>query len=78
MSNCEILINRLTTRERQIFMLIVRGFTNFEISQEIGITAATVKIHRSNIYRKISANSLKEVFEIFKVRPTAIEINEET
>lgn len=77
MSNCKALMDRLSKREREIFSLIVRGYTNLQIAQELSISPATVKIHRSRIYTKFSVDTLKDLFQIFKVRPTAIEIQEE-
>ncbi len=37
---------KLTKRGKQIFLLIIQGFTSKEIAKQIGITESTVKDHR--------------------------------
>jgi FixJ family two-component response regulator len=48
----------LTNREREILPLAVSGFLNKQISAEIGISLAAVKVHRSQLIRKMGAQSL--------------------
>jgi FixJ family two-component response regulator len=48
----------LTHREREILPLAVSGFLNKQISAEIGISLAAVKVHRSQLIRKMGAKSL--------------------
>jgi len=43
----------LTTRERQILMLVAEGRQNLEIAERLWITEQTVKFHLSNVYRKL-------------------------
>lgn len=43
----------LTTREKQIALLVLEGFSNNEISVNLTIGLATVKGHVSNIYNKL-------------------------
>lgn len=50
--------DRLTSREREVMALIVRGMRNKETAAELGITEVTVKVHRHNIMEKMGARSL--------------------
>lgn len=45
----------LTDREMQVLQLIVNGYSNAEISEELFITVGTVKTHVRNILNKLSA-----------------------
>jgi FixJ family two-component response regulator len=51
----------LTPRERAILIRVAEGRLNKQIAGELGITETTVKVHRSNLMRKIKAASLAEV-----------------
>jgi RNA polymerase sigma factor (sigma-70 family) len=48
----------LTPREREVLPLLVSGFPNKQIAAELGISVAAVKVHRSQLMRKMGANSL--------------------
>lgn len=50
--------DRLTPREREVFARVVDGLPNRVIAEELGITEKTVELHRSNVMRKMEANSL--------------------
>lgn len=51
----------LTPRERAVLVQVVRGRLNKQIAGDMGITETTVKVHRSNMMRKIEAASLPEL-----------------
>jgi len=51
----------LTSREREVLPLVVSGLSNKKVAAEIGISEATVKVHRSQLMRKMAANSLPEL-----------------
>ena len=51
----------LTDRERAIMLQVVSGRLNKQIAGEMGITETTVKVHRSNMMRKVKAASLAEL-----------------
>jgi FixJ family two-component response regulator len=51
----------LTPREREVLPLVVSGLLNKQIAAEIGTTEATVKVHRSQLTRKMGADSLAEL-----------------
>ncbi len=54
-------IQRLTPREKEIMMLIVKGRLNKVISSELGIGMKTVEIHRARIMQKMQAKSLAQL-----------------
>ena len=47
----------LTDRELGILRLLEKDFTNKEIARQLVITTGTVKVHISNVYRKLSVNN---------------------
>jgi RNA polymerase sigma factor (sigma-70 family) len=51
----------LTPREREVLLQVVEGLLNKQIAAELGITETTVKVHRSNLMRKLRAASLPEL-----------------
>src|SRR6202790_4483134 len=51
----------LSPRERDIMLQVMRGRLSKQIAGEMGITETTVKVHRSNMMRKIKAPSLAEL-----------------
>ena len=48
----------LTAREREVFALVVAGFLNKQIAEELGTSERTVKAHRSQVMIKMQAKSL--------------------
>ena len=51
----------LTSREREIMIHVVQGRLSKQIANDIGITEPTVKVHRSNLKRKMNTSSLVEL-----------------
>ena len=51
----------LTPREREIMIQVVRGRLSKEIAADLGVSEVTVKVHRSNMMRKMNADSLPEL-----------------
>ncbi|MEI6001075.1 response regulator transcription factor [Paraburkholderia bengalensis] len=54
----------LTPREREVLSLILRGFLNREIGDELGISEITVKAHRGQVMRKMEAESLADLIHM--------------
>jgi len=52
---------RLTSREREVFVLVVSGLANKLVGDKLGISEITVKAHRGNVMRKMKADSLAEL-----------------
>jgi FixJ family two-component response regulator len=48
----------LTPREREVMVLVVAGRLNKQIAADIGISEATVKLHRGQVMRKMRAQTL--------------------
>jgi FixJ family two-component response regulator len=63
----------LTRREREIMMLVVSGLLNKQVGGELGISEITVKAHRGKVMRKMKANSLPALVNMFaRLGPTAL------
>jgi FixJ family two-component response regulator len=50
--------NTLTPREREVMALVVTGMLNKQIAGQLGTTEKTVKVHRSQVMRKMEADSI--------------------
>ena len=62
----------LSPREQEIMIHVARGRRSKQIAGGIGIADATVKVHRSNLMRKMNARSLPELTrmaDILKLTP---------
>jgi FixJ family two-component response regulator len=51
----------LTAREREVMGLVVSGLLNKQIAGELGTSEVTIKIHRSQVMKKMGAGSLAEL-----------------
>jgi FixJ family two-component response regulator len=51
----------LTPREREVMLMVVAGRLNKQIAGDLQLSEATVKAHRSQAMRKMSARSLAEL-----------------
>jgi FixJ family two-component response regulator len=54
----------LTAREREIMALLVSGRVNKQIAADIGISEVTVRLHRSQVMRKMRAGSLADLIRL--------------
>lgn len=57
-------LKALTPREHAILIQVAKGRLNKQIAGDMGITETTVKVHRSNMMRKIKAASLPELYRM--------------
>ena len=57
-------LSHLTPRERQVLDLVLDGKLSKQIAKELGITAKTVEVHRSNVTRKMEVTSVAQLFKI--------------
>lgn len=55
----------LTSREREVARLVLRGHSSESIANLLAISPATVKIHRRHIYSKLNISSQSELFSLF-------------
>jgi FixJ family two-component response regulator len=51
----------LTPREREVLPLVVSGLLNKQAAARLGISAITLQIHRTNVLRKMCADSLADL-----------------
>lgn len=51
----------LSSREREVMTQVTAGRLNKQVAHDIGITESTVKVHRTNLMRKMQARSLPEL-----------------
>jgi FixJ family two-component response regulator len=51
----------LSSREREIMLKATAGRLNKQIANDMGIAESTVKVHRTNLMRKMKARSLPEL-----------------
>lgn len=51
----------LTTREREVFDLVVTGLLNKQVAGQLSISEKTVKVHRARVMQKMRADSLAEL-----------------
>jgi DNA-binding CsgD family transcriptional regulator len=61
----------LTRREKEVAVLLLSANIVRMISGELKIAESTVKMHTSNLYRKMSINSRSELFRLFGVSEAA-------
>ncbi|MGE8394964.1 response regulator transcription factor [Pseudomonas sp. BIGb0427] len=51
-------IDSLTPRERDVFLPLVRGFTNREIAEQLQVSVKTVDLYRSRVMKRMQAEHL--------------------
>jgi FixJ family two-component response regulator len=54
-------LGTLSSRESEIMLHVVAGRLNKQIANDIGIAESTVKVHRTNLMRKMKARSVPEL-----------------
>lgn len=59
----------LTPRESQVMREVARGRLNKQIAFDLGITEITVKLHRSNVMKKMQAASVGELIRAWEKLP---------
>ena len=57
----QLIISKLTKREKEIIKLFAAGKTQKEISEIMNISLNTVNTHRKNIFKKIGVTKLSEL-----------------
>jgi len=59
----------LTARERQVLREVAIGRLNKQIAFDLGISEVTVKLHRSNVMRKMQAISIGDLIRAWETLP---------
>jgi FixJ family two-component response regulator len=62
----------LTPRERQVLQEVAIGRLNKQIAFALGISAVTVKLHRSNVMRKMQLASVGELIRVWETLPNDV------
>lgn len=60
----QVLVETLSPREREVMAGVVRGLLNKQIAGELGIAEITVKMHRSNLMRKLGVRRVPELVRL--------------
>ena len=63
--------NTLSSREREIMFQATAGRLNKQIAHEMDIAISTVKVHRTNLMRKMKARSLPELSRMADILKSA-------
>jgi FixJ family two-component response regulator len=63
-SGLRVLYESLTSRERDVFVLVTAGLVNKRIAAELGVSEITVKVHRTQVTRKMRTRSLADLVRI--------------
>ncbi|MFD0666706.1 response regulator [Ramlibacter sp. MAHUQ-53] len=54
-------LDKLSPREREIFLLVARSLSNKQIARDLDIAETTVKIHIQHIFRKLGLSSRVQI-----------------
>ena len=63
-AQAQVLLGKLTGREREVLEGLARGFPNKTIAYDLGISARTVEVHRANLMLKLEVRSLSDALRI--------------
>jgi FixJ family two-component response regulator len=63
----------LTSRERDVLAAVARGRLNKQIAFDFGISEVTVKLHRSNVMRKMGTVSIGELIRAWETLSTSMQ-----
>ena len=51
----------LTDRQKKILRLVVQGYTNREIGEQLNISIRTVEVHRFNLMRRLRVRNVAQL-----------------
>ena len=57
-------IATLTAREREVLDLVVDGWLNKQIAEELGISEKTVEVHRAHVMKKLEADGVADLVKM--------------
>jgi len=57
-------VSRLTTREREVFEIVVTGKPNKVIASDLGLSQKTVEVHRAHVMEKMRADSFADLVKM--------------
>lgn len=56
----------ISTREKEVILLILKGMSNKEIESHLYIALCTVRNHIYNIYKKLGIQNRSQLIRLFK------------
>ena len=59
----EELYDTLTNREREVFQMMVEGYSTKKIAQTLCLSPSTIKSHRSNIMEKLKMDNISKLIQ---------------
>ena len=59
-----VFAGRLSSRENQVAVLVLKGLSGQSIAEQLGISVTTVKTHRKNLYSKLNITTQTELFSL--------------
>ncbi len=59
----EELYDALTNREREVFQMMVEGYSTKKIAQTLYLSPSTIKSHRSNIMEKLNMDNISKLIQ---------------
>ncbi len=62
--HCAAPIDKLSARERDVFLLLAHGKTTKQVADELGVAAKTVYVHRAHVLEKLGARNDRELYRI--------------
>jgi two-component system, LuxR family, response regulator FixJ len=62
-------LENLSPREREVHGLLLKGFSNAEIVDELGVSLPTAKQYKSEVMRKLGARSLSQLMALSDTLP---------
>jgi FixJ family two-component response regulator len=57
-------VEKLTPREREVMVLVVRGLLNKQVAFELGTVEKTIKVHRARVMEKMQVDSLADLVRL--------------
>jgi len=54
-------LENLTPREKDVLLPLVRGYTNREIAEQLGVSIKTIDLYRSRVMKRMQAEHLPEL-----------------
>ena len=72
------MLENISSREREIFDLLLEGLSQKEIANKLNISHSTVDFHRTNLYRKLGVHNIKELFAKYSTNGKAAPAEPET
>ncbi|MBV8327494.1 response regulator transcription factor [Chryseobacterium sp.] len=60
-------VEKLSTREYEIFKLLADGHGNLEISNQLSIQMSTVSTYKKRIFQKLDINNIAELIKVYEM-----------